>query len=105
MGIQKKEGDFRARFQMNPRREIHDFARFWAYKVARNHEKSVIFRQFSLNRNLRKSMKKKQKSRENAMKEELLGQGKSMKTSSLSLWSGEIRVYSGFPSRLWVIQS
>jgi len=43
-------------------------------------------------------MKKKQKSRENAMKEELLGQGKEMKTSSLSLWSGEIRVYSGIHS-------
>ena len=49
---------------MNPRREIHDFARFWAYKVARNHEKSVIFRQLSLFRENRESMKKKQKSRE-----------------------------------------
>ena len=29
------------------------------------------------------------------MKEELLGQGKEIQTSSLSLWSGEIRVYSG----------
>jgi len=56
--------DFRARFQMNPRREIQDFARFWAYKVARNHEKSVKKVLLSLNRNLRFTMKKKQKSRE-----------------------------------------
>jgi len=66
--------DFRARFQMNPRREIQDFARFWAYKVARNHEKSVKKVLLSLNRNLRFTMKKKQKSREIAMKEELLSQ-------------------------------
>ena len=67
--------DFRhlcARFQMNPRREIQDFARFWAYKVARNHEKSVKKVLLSLNRNLRFTMKKKQKSREIAIQESSL---------------------------------
>ena len=58
--------DFRARFQMNPRREMLGFAH---REVARNHEKSVIFRQLSLFINIRKTMKKKQKSREIAMKE------------------------------------
>ena len=41
-------------------------------EVARNHEKSVKIDLFSLNRNLRFTMKKKQKSRENAMKESSL---------------------------------
>ena len=43
-------------------------------EVARNHEKSVKKVLLSLNRNLRFTMKKKQKSREIAMKEELLSQ-------------------------------
>jgi len=60
---------------MNPRREMLGFAH---REVARNQVKCLLFSLFSLNRNLRKSMKKKQKSRENAMKEELLGQGKEM---------------------------
>ena len=51
-GNSKERGEY-GRFQTSPsRREIQDFARFWAYKVARNHEKSVIFRQLSLNINL-----------------------------------------------------
>ena len=41
-------------------------------------------------------MKKKQKSREIAIQESSLGQVKSMKTSSLSLWSGYWEVYSLF---------
>ena len=53
--MQKKEvnmGDWRARFQMNPRREMLGFAH---REVARNHEKSVIFRQLSLDIYMRKS--------------------------------------------------
>ena len=51
-GNAKERGEY-GRFQTSPsRREIQENARFWAYKVARNHEKSVILRQFSLNRNL-----------------------------------------------------
>ena len=62
-------------------------------EVARNHEKSVKIDLFSLNINLRFTMKKKQKSREIAIQESSLGQVKSMKTSSLSFWSGYWQVY------------
>ena len=41
-------------------------------EVARNHEKSVKIDLFSLNRNLRFTMKKKQKSREIAIQESSL---------------------------------
>jgi len=50
--MKNKEGDFRARLKMNPRREMLGFAH---REVARNHEKSVIFDLFSLDKKSRKS--------------------------------------------------
>jgi len=53
-----------AKKKMNLRSEFLENARFWVWLAARNHEKSVKIRQLSLFINIRKSMKKKQKSRE-----------------------------------------
>ena len=54
-GNEKERGEY-GRFQTSPsRREIQDFARFWAYKVARKDKKSVIFDLFSLDKKSRKS--------------------------------------------------
>ena len=42
--MKNKEGDFRARLKMNPRREMLGFAH---REVARNHENSFFFTQLS----------------------------------------------------------